>query len=126
MGAEMNFSVTLPWPDPALNPNRKNGKRWTSVHALKVRAKTDAHYLTMAAMADLGIPDLGAQIPLTLTFHAPDRRARDADNLLAQSKALLDGFANALGVDDSRFEPITIRRVIGKKPGALVVEVGHG
>ena len=96
------------------------------MHALKVRAKTDAHYLTMAAMADLGIPDLGAQIPLTLTFHSPDRRARDADNLLAASKPLLDGMAGALGVDDSRFEPIVIRRVAGKRPGALVVEVGHG
>lgn len=121
----MTITITLPWPDPALSPNRKNGKHWAAVHALKNRAKTDAHYLTMAAVVDQGLPEFAPQIPLTLTFHTPDRRARDADNLLAASKPLLDGMAGALGVDDSRFEPIVIRRVVGTRPGALVVEVGH-
>lgn len=119
------LTISLPWPDPALSPNRKNGKHWTAVHALKTRAKTDAHYLTMAAVVEQGLPEFAPQIPLTLTFHTPDRRARDADNLLAASKPLIDGMAGALGVDDSRFEPIVIRRVAGKKPGSLVVEVGH-
>lgn len=95
------------------------------MHSIKNRANADAHYLTMAAIAKQGCPDLPPQIPLTLTFHTPDRLRRDADNLLAASKPLIDGMAGALGVDDSRFEPIVIRRVAGKRPGALVVEVGH-
>ena len=47
----------------------------------------------------------------------------DRDNLLAACKAGLDGIAAALKVDDSRFEPLTIRRVFGAKPGCVLVEV---
>lgn len=38
-----------------------------------------------------------------MDFLPPDRRRRDMDNLLASCKGLLDGIADALGVDDSRF-----------------------
>ena len=62
-------------------------------------------------------------IALKVTFVQPDRRHRDRDNLLAASKAALDGVAAALKVDDSRFEPVTVSRVFGTKPGALIVEV---
>ena len=47
----------------------------------------------------------------------------DRDNLLAASKRGLDMVAKALGVDDSQFEPILIRREFGKRPGAMIVEV---
>jgi crossover junction endodeoxyribonuclease RusA len=53
----------------------------------------------------------------------PDKRHRDADNCLAASKAGLDGVADALIVDDKRFQPITIYRVSGEKPGSLIVQL---
>ena len=59
-----------------------------------------------------------------ITFVQPDRRGRDRDNLLAACKPMLDGVADALGVNDSQFEPVTIRREYGKKPGAVRVEIG--
>jgi crossover junction endodeoxyribonuclease RusA len=34
-------------------------------------------------------------------FHAPDKRRRDLDNLLASMKPHLDGLALAVGVDDA-------------------------
>jgi crossover junction endodeoxyribonuclease RusA len=40
---------------------------------------------------------------VSLDFRPPDRRRRDLDNLLASMKAGLDGLADALGVDDSRW-----------------------
>lgn len=48
------------------------------------------------------------QMPLRLTFFAPNKIRRDLDNLLAAMKPSLDGMAQALGVDDSLFRPITI------------------
>jgi crossover junction endodeoxyribonuclease RusA len=38
-----------------------------------------------------------------LVFVPPDKRHRDADNMLAAMKAGLDGLADVLGVDDSRW-----------------------
>jgi hypothetical protein len=42
-------------------------------------------------------------LQVDLTFIEPDRRPRDIDNLLASCKGLLDGIADALGVDDRCF-----------------------
>ena len=55
---------------------------------------------------------------------APDRRHRDLDNLLAASKPIIDGMAQALGVDDSRFKPILVDCVYTGGDGALVAAVG--
>lgn len=117
--------VELPWPDPSLAPNRKNGRHWGSVHAAKGNRLADARVLTLAAMRQAGyVPPPGA-LALTLTFCAPDRRRRDLDNLLAALKADFDGVAQALGVDDQLFDPLTLRRGEPVKGGRVVVEVGH-
>ena len=61
---------------------------------------------------------------LDITFIQPDKRRRDRDNLLAAMKSGLDGLAQALGVDDSEFEPVTIRREYGQKPGSVRIVIG--
>lgn len=43
------------------------------------------------------------RVKLAIEFLPPDRRRRDADNLLASCKGLLDGIADALAIDDSKF-----------------------
>ena len=118
------LTVTLPWPDPNLSPNRKNGTHWAGVNKAKGKRLADARALTLQAMAQARyMPPPGA-LPLVLTFVAPDKRRRDLDNLLASMKADLDGLSQALGVDDQLFEPITLRREYGKKTGCVRVEVG--
>jgi crossover junction endodeoxyribonuclease RusA len=52
----------------------------------------------------------------------PDKRHRDADNCLAAAKAGLDGMADALGVNDRHFQPITIYRIAGPSQKRLVAE----
>jgi crossover junction endodeoxyribonuclease RusA len=42
---------------------------------------------------------------MTITFHPPDARRRDRDNMIASCKALMDGLSDALGVDDAYFIP---------------------
>lgn len=58
-----------------------------------------------------------------IIFEMPDRRHRDADNCLAAAKSALDGFAQAIGVDDKRFNPITIVRRFSVKPGKMIVDI---
>jgi hypothetical protein len=84
--------------------------------------KSFAYYSTLKAGV---FEDKGGNIPISLLFMTPDKRKRDADNMLAASKSLLDGVAQALKVDDSRFKPILVDWVHGEpKVGALVVAVG--
>jgi crossover junction endodeoxyribonuclease RusA len=49
------------------------------------------------------------RLNVALEFVPPDRRARDTDNMLASIKAGLDGLADVLGVDDSKWT-LTISR----------------
>lgn len=123
MRTNVSVIVELPFPDRRLNPNSSKGKHWAATVALRKAARVDAALLTKAAGAG-GIFTPGQELALVITFIQPDRRARDRDNLLAACKPMLDGVADALGVNDSQFEPMTIRREYGKKPGAVVVEIG--
>jgi hypothetical protein len=52
-----------------------------------------------------------------------DRRRRDADGLLSSMKAALDGIAESLGIDDSRFIPHPRVLPITSKGGKVVVRI---
>lgn len=115
------LSVTLPFPPAELSPNSKNGRHWGGTQAAKAKYRNDCWVLALQAARGFVAP--AGDIPLRVTFVQPDKRRRDRDNLLAACKSGLDGLAAALKVDDSRFEPVTISRVFGAKPGAVLVEV---
>ena len=113
--------IDLPFPPAKLNPNARH--HWTALVKVKEKYGQDCFTLANAARKRAAwVPHKG-DIPLTITYIVPDRRKRDRDNLLAASKRGLDSVAKALGVDDSQFEPILIRREFGKRPGAMIVEV---
>lgn len=114
--------LRLPFPDSKLFPNAKNGKSWKVSHAAKVSAREYAY--TAAKQAQAGFSDKGGAIPLSIVFCQPDNRKRDLDNMLAAMKSALDGVAEALGVDDKRFRPITIDAGPVDKAGSVLVAVG--
>ncbi len=96
--------IVLPWPPPELSPNSRT--HWSP----KARAAGRYRFIcatltrTKAGERQFAI----GRIPVTLEFVPPDRRRRDVDNMLAAMKAGLDGVADALRVNDSRFE-LTLR-----------------
>lgn len=114
--------VRLPFPDPALSPNRAKGRAWQALLAKKLAARDAGFYATKQAATEFEAPS--GDIALSLLFLTPDKRRRDADNLLAASKSMLDGMADALGVDDRRFRPILVDWQPGPPGGALLVAVG--
>ena len=116
--------VKLPFPAPELFPNRKNGKHWTATSAIKTAQNLEAWACTKDAMSAAGLQEWPEHIPLSLVFAMPDKRHRDMDNCLAASKAILDGMAEALAVNDKRFKPVLIDWVHGDKQGALIAAVG--
>jgi len=113
--------LRLPFPPSELMPNNKNGKHWGATHSVKKKYKEDCFYLTKHSGRDF--IDDGEAIRVTLIYLMPDKRQRDVDNLLAASKAGLDGVAEALGVNDSQFQPISVYRFPGEKPGLLIVQL---
>jgi len=113
--------IKLPFPPSELMPNNKNGKHWGATHSVKKKYREDCFYLTKNDGKNF-IND-GEEIRVTLLYLMPDKRQRDVDNLLAASKAGLDGVAEALGVDDSQFQPITVYSFPGDKPGLLIVQL---
>lgn len=95
--------VVLPWPPKDLSPNAR--VHW-SRRAKAARAYRSACFWLTKRDCLRPAPD--GRLHVTIEFIPPDRRQRDRDNLLASIKSGLDGFAEALGVNDSRFD-LTIR-----------------
>jgi len=118
------LSITLPWPSSKLMPNRKNGRHWAIQQSAKVRARLDGAMLTKEALGRNTVA-LSDQIPVRITFAAPNRIRRDLDNLHAACKPSLDGIASALGVDDSRFVPVTLDKGLDTAGlGFVIVDIG--
>jgi crossover junction endodeoxyribonuclease RusA len=114
------MQITLDFPPADLFPNRSKGKHWAVTHSSKTTYRESSYWATKQQAK--GWKHAGGDLHLTLTFYMPDKRHRDADNCLAAAKAGLDGMADALGVNDRHFQPITIYRIAGASEKRLVAE----
>ena len=106
--------MDFPWPDKKLSPNARVHR----MHLAKVKAKqrSDCFYIAKQEK-----PKFNGNIPITIIFHPPTKHKRDLDNCLASCKGMLDGIADAWGIDDARFRPITIDFGEVVKNGAVVI-----
>ena len=96
-------TLILPWPPKELSPN-------AALHWAK-KAKFKKLYRhtcwALALEAKIASPG-GDKVKLEITFYPPDKRHRDADNMVAAIKSGLDGLADALRVNDRCFLPTFI------------------
>ena len=92
--------IRLPWPAKELSPNAR--LHWAAKAKHTKAARTTAYWLTEASGA---LVEGDGAIPLRITFRAPDKRQRDRDNCISACKSYMDGIADALAVNDRRFEP---------------------
>ena len=90
--------IVLPWPPSELSPNKRQ-------HWAKLAKAKKLYRAACATQARLqGLDRMASErLHLSLTFYPPTRRAFDLDNLLARMKSGLDGLADVIGVDDSRW-----------------------
>ncbi len=96
------MQVVLPWPPKELSPNAR--QHWAALARVKKQYRTACWALTRQAMAEAGMASGAPKNEVHLVFVPPDRRNRDADNMLASMKAGLDGLADALKANDSKFK----------------------
>ena len=90
--------ILLPWPSPELSPNSR--VHWSKKAKAAKYARLYAYVRTKEAKV---VANTTGKITLAIEFVKPSRRRMDLDNMLASLKPALDGIAQALGVDDSRF-----------------------
>lgn len=92
------IELTVPYPPKELNPNAKT--HWAK----------KAHWVKLyrGLCRDIALlntePVPSGDLVYDMTFYPPDRRRRDDDNMVASGKSGRDGIAEALGIDDVRFQ----------------------
>lgn len=99
------LTITLPWPPSALSPNQR--QHWSKLAKAK-KMYRDACAWTAKAQGAVAMQE--QHLRLALTFYPPSRRVYDLDNAMARMKSGLDGLADVLGVDDSRWSFGAIER----------------
>lgn len=95
----MTSAIELPWPPASLSGHAKGHWRTKSVPTKRFREWARLATLEVKPV----VPDTG-DIRISITFYPPDRRG-DRTNYPNRCKPLLDGIADALGVNDRRFLP---------------------
>ncbi len=108
------MQITFPLHPKQLSPNAR-------VH-WRVKAKATKSFKHSCLMSMIGLPSFVGRSKFKIVFSPPDKRRRDADNLIASFKAGFDALSAVTGIDDSRFEWTYVR---GEpvKGGAVIVEV---
>lgn len=106
------MEVVVPWPPAALSPNKR--LHW----AIVAKEKRNYRKACFDCAVSQGVKRIEAsRLHVELVFVPPTRRRYDIDNLLARMKSGLDGIADLIGVDDSKWD-ISIRR--NQPPGGFV------
>lgn len=113
----MTHKILLPWPPKELSPNKR--LHWRDVHKAKALYRMVAFAMTQKVTKG---HIKATKLELELTFHEPTKRKRDMDNMLAQMKAGIDGIADAIGVDDSKFS-YQLKRGMGGGRGIVEVNI---
>jgi crossover junction endodeoxyribonuclease RusA len=109
--------ITLPWPPKQLSPNARVHWRQKAECVKSFRALCRWSAYTQGAR-----PLVKDIVPMTITFHPPDARRRDRDNMIASCKALMDGLSDAFGVDDAYFIPTyAVGNIVAS--GAVVIDL---
>ena len=108
------IAFTLPWPPRELSPNTRHA-HWSQLARAKKRYRSAcALHAQVQGARRMEVK----RLQVHLRFVPPDRRARDLDNCIASMKAGLDGLADVLGVDDSRWR---LSAELAPAPGGMVV-----
>lgn len=111
------LAIDLPWPSRDLHPNAR--VHWARKASAAAKARRDASVATRAAK--VGRIEADA-LKVTAVFAPPNNRARDDDGLIASMKSALDGIADIIGVDDSKWR-IFVEREPARKGGNVRVEI---
>jgi len=111
--------IDLPYPNKALWPN---GRAHWAAKARETKLHRAWAFAATRAYIGPGYKHDGSRIAIRLTVHPKTNGvAPDKDNCLAACKSYLDGIADALGVDDSLFDPQPVH--FAGKGSRFIIEI---
>ena len=119
---DLTGAIVLPWPPAILSPNAR--AHWGAKTRPRKHYRSAGFFAAIMAKVPRPLPFIGERLPIRVTFHPPDKRHRDADNMIASAKAGFDGMADGLGVNDRCFAP-SFHFGPPHKGGFITVEVGQ-
>lgn len=122
----MSITVTLPWPPANLTPNAKRRLHWSKYRGDAKEYRNTCFWLAKEAMGRLRF---AAPPSVSIEFHPPEARHRDADGMIGAFKNGQDGIAEAIGHDDRHWRPVHSFHAPHRPHGKVVViltEVSHG
>ena len=109
-----DYLIRISWPDPKLQSNARG--HWKPKADAVKAYRAEAFYMAKQAGVD-AIPSAH----LEFTFYQPNQRRRDLHNLPSAMKAVIDGIADAMGVDDNKFKCRWPEEFAGVVHGGAVV-----
>jgi crossover junction endodeoxyribonuclease RusA len=117
--------LSLPFPPATLSGHANGNGRWKKINetkALRAKACEEAKKVTWPNIAEGKPYTPEGDITVHITFVPPTKQG-DRMNFPARAKPLIDGLADALGVNDARFVP---KYYFSKpeKPGRVEVRIG--
>lgn len=113
--------ILLPWPPRELHPNGR--AHWGAKARYAKKQRAEAILLAKQAGYDKVDWPKEGRLCVWITGYARDRRRRDADGLLSSVKWALDGIADVMDVDDSRFVPLPFISNEVRKPPVVRIAV---
>lgn len=120
-----NLVIDLPFPSSKLAGHTKGN--WRGNSGLVASTRAAAKKRTAEALDEIAhnIPE-GCDIALTTEFYPPNNRG-DRVNFPNRMKAVYDGIAEAMGVNDKRFLPVANRFFKARKDAfvRVIIEPYH-
>lgn len=98
------IEVVLGWPPSELSPNAR--LHWAKLAKAKKSYRQKCNTVSKHQLKKYKYDELPEKLVLEMTFIPPDRRNYDRDNLVARMKSGIDGLADALRINDKRFNTV--------------------
>lgn len=112
------MKLSLPYPEKVLWPNGRTAHWAVKARATK-RARQNAAWLAISE----GAKSLSLPVEIVITFYPkPTGAVPDLDNILASTKSIIDGIADAMGVNDRDF-PLPKLVISPERSGRMEIEV---
>lgn len=116
--------VDLPYPAKALWPNGRahfmsRAREFKKHREWAITATAAAGFAARQAVRDLPTP-----LPITITVHPKAHGVLpDPDNVISAAKALIDGIAYKLDINDRHFDAPKVK-FASERTGRFIIEVG--
>lgn len=115
------IAIDLPWPPRSLHPNAR--VHWAKRSKEAKICRRLAWGMTLVAGVRKNDPDIPQALKVTAIFSPPDNRRRDVDGMLSSIKSYLDGIADVIGIDDSKWTFGAPRKEAPVKGGLVRIEL---